>query len=171
MVLAAAVVVLAAVVLFVALRAASGDAEDEVVAGPASRQEARQDKRRTQRRTSRTRTSGRAGKGNRKEPNAPASPALSAAKRGPTAVLSGVPQPGAAAKVARRLKRRGFRTGTVTNAPGPAARSAVLYAKGARAAGLALAEQLGIRTVRPVDRTTVGAVSGAKLYVVVGARN
>ena len=172
---AVVVVVLAAGGLFVALRTAAGQAEDEVAAGPASRQESRQDARPAQRSTAKTTpsqaTSPKTTAQPKPKPKAKANPpALNSAKQGPTAVLSGVAEPGAAAKLARKLKRRGFRVGTVANAPSPAERSAVLYAPGSMAAGRALAKQLGIGAVKRVDSNTAGSARGAKLYVIVGAR-
>lgn len=85
------------------------------------------------------------------------------------AVLSGVATPGAAAKEAKRLKAKGFRIGAVTNAPGPADRSAVLYARGERAAARVVAEEAGIRSVKAADSETSDAAGGAKLAVVVGS--
>ncbi len=179
-ILATLVVVLAVVGVFVALQAATGAGEDEVAAGPASRQEARQDgpdkgESKAPATTDKTETEAKPKKATPK-PKPQASPkpdpsddaGLGAAKRGPTAVLSGVAEPGAAAKVAKRLKRRGFRIGAVTNAPGPAERSAVLYAGGGRAAARALAKEANIRTVKALDRATAGPARGAKLVVVVG---
>lgn len=177
-ILAGLVVALAVVGVFFALRAATGEGEDEVAAGPASRQEARQggpDKRQSEvpATTDKTETRDTPPKPKpRMSPKAgaPVDAGLRAAKRGPTAVLSGVAEPGAAAKFARRLKRRGFRIGAVTNAPGPAGRSAVLYASGGRTAARALAKEADIRTVKALDRTTAGSARGAKLVVIVGAR-
>jgi len=180
-ILAALVVALAVVGVFVALQAATGAGEDEVAAGPASRQEARQrepEKRQPQApaATTTTETTDTKPKARPKpkpkaspEPDPPEDAGLKAAKRGPTAVLSAVAEPGAAAKVAKRLKRRGFRIGAVTNAPGPAERSAVLYARGGRAAARALAKEADISTVKALDRATAGPAGGAKLVVVLGA--
>lgn len=175
-ILAGLVVALAVVGVFVALRAATGEGEDEVAAGPASRQEARQggpEKRQPEVPATAGKTETRdtppKPKPSRKA-DAPEDAGLRAAKRGPTAVLSGVAEPGAAAKFARRLKRRGFRIGAVANAPGPAGRSAVLYASGGRTAARALAKEADIRTVKALDRATAGSARGAKLVVIVGAR-
>jgi len=95
---------------------------------------------------------------------------LGAAKKARTAVLSGVGQPGAAAKEGERLKAKGFRVGTVANAPRPAERSAVLYARGSRSAAKALAKRAGIGSVRAVDPATAAVARGSKLYVVVGVK-
>jgi len=179
-VLAALVVALAVAGVFVALQAATGDGEDEVAAGPASRQEARQDKPGKRQpkvpaaTTGKTETADTQPKPKPKpkaspKPDPPEGGGLAAAKRGPIAVLSGVAEPGAAAKFAKGLKRKGFRIGAVTNAPGPAARSAVLYAGGGRAAARALAKEAGISTVKALDPATAGPAGGAKLVVIVGA--
>jgi len=178
-VLAALVVALAVAGVFVALQAATGEGEDEVAAGPASRQEAREDKPQQRQpkvpaNTGTTETTETKPKPKPKpkpspKPDPPEGGGLAAAKRGPTAVLSGVAEPGAAAKLAKGLKRKGFRIGAVTNAPGPAARSAVLYASGGRAAARALAKEAGISAVKALDRGTAGRAGGAKLVVIVGA--
>jgi len=181
-ILAALVVTLAVAGVFVALQAATGEGEDEVAAGPASRQEAREDKPK-QRQPKVPATAGKTETPDTKppkpkpkpkpkaspKPDSPKSGGLAAAKRGPTAVLSGVAEPGAAAKFAKGLKGKGFRIGAVTNAPGPAARSAVLYGSGGRAAARALAKEAGISTVKALDRATAGPAGGAKLVVIVGA--
>jgi len=95
---------------------------------------------------------------------------LAAAKKARTAVLSGVGQPGAAAKEGKRLKAKGFRVGSVANAPRPVERSAVLYALGSRSAAKALAKRAGIGSVRAVDPATAAVARGSKLYVVVGVK-
>lgn len=92
-----------------------------------------------------------------------------AAKKVRLAVLSGVPQPGAAAKEAKRLKGKGFPVRTVGNAPGGAERSAVFYARGQQAAARDLAEAAGIASVKALDAQTAEPARGAKLVVVVGA--
>ena len=102
------------------------------------------------------------------KPEARPDPGLAAAKKTRIAVLSGVAAPGAAAKEGKRLKAEGFRIGTVSNAPGPAQRSAVLYASGERAAAAALAEEAGIESVKSLDPETADAARGAELVVVVG---
>ena len=135
-VLAAVVVVLAVVGVFVALQAASGDAKDEVAAGPASRQEAREPAKpaRTETTTEAstpTTTETKPEPKTKTETETPAaSPGLAEAKRGPVAVLSGVPEPGAAKKYARSLKRKGYTLGKVTNAPGGVGDFSVQYAGG-----------------------------------------
>jgi len=95
--------------------------------------------------------------------------AASAAKNVRVAVLNGVSEAGVAAKEAKRLKAKGFRIGAVAKAPHPAERSAVLYARGERAAARALAEEAGIDSVGAADSEIAGASRGAKLAVVVGA--
>jgi hypothetical protein len=100
----------------------------------------------------------------KQEPKAAAKPKVR------VAVLSGVTAQGAAVKEAKRLKAKGFRIGAVTDAPGPASRSAVLYARGERDAAQAVAEAAGIRSVKAVDSATSAAARGAKLSVVVGSR-
>jgi hypothetical protein len=95
--------------------------------------------------------------------------ALAAAKSARVAVLSGSPVPGIAARTGAALKRKGFRVGTVGNAPGPAPRSVVLYARGKKGAARALARSAGIRAVRPADPAAQAMDPKAGLLVVVGA--
>jgi hypothetical protein len=95
--------------------------------------------------------------------------ALAAAKRTRVAALSGSAVPGIAGKTGAALKRRGFKVGTVGNAPGPADRSVVLYSGGRRAAAKALAASIKIRATRPADAASKALAPGAGLIVVVGA--
>ncbi len=173
-ILALLAVVLAVAGIFVALQTATGEGEDEVATGPASGQEARQDEPEQEPPKApatppTTETTERQPE-TRPEPPPSEGAGLRAAKREPTAVLSGVAEPGAAAKFARGLRRMGFRIGPVANAPAPAPRSSVLYARGAKAAARTLAKEGGIRTVRPLDRATAQMARGAKLVVIVGAK-
>jgi hypothetical protein len=98
----------------------------------------------------------------------PASHALARAKHITIASLSGSYVPGIAGKTATKLKRKGFKVGTVANAPGPSAHSFVYYARGAKEPARAVARQLGIRNVRHVGSNTRAAAQGAKLIVVIG---
>lgn len=169
MVLAAVVVALAVAGIFVALKAATDDAEQEVASGPASRTEARQvtapakPKPKPMPKPATTEA--------KPAPDKPAAdPDLAAAKRGPVAVLSGVPEPGAAKKVARRLKRQGFKIGDVTNAPGGVGAYSIQYVRGSDDAARALAKRIKVRDVRKIDPLVSDRARGAKLVVVVGAR-
>lgn len=94
---------------------------------------------------------------------------LAAAKRTRVAVLSGSPIAGIAAKTGAALKRKGFKVGTVGNAPGPASRSVVLYAPGKKAAAHALARSAGIGAVKRADPASQAMDPKAGLLVVVGA--
>ena len=156
-VLAVAVVALAVAALFFALQAASDDAQSEVARGPASRQEARE--------------ADRPQRSPQSEPEKPAQdPALATAKQGPVAVLSGVPEPGAAAGYAHGLERQGFKLGEVTNAPGGVGSFAVQYADGSEDAARALAKEEGIADVKAIEPEVAARASDAKLVVIVGAR-
>ena len=95
--------------------------------------------------------------------------ALAAAKRTEVAVLSGSAVPGIAGKTGATLKRRGFRLGTVANAPGPSQRSLVLYTRGKRKAAKALAASIKIRATKPVDPGSKATAATAGLIVIVGA--
>jgi len=174
-VLAGVVVVLAVVGVFVALQTASGDAKDEVAAGPASRQEAREPAKpapteSTTEASTPTTTETKPTTTKTEADKPAASPGLAQAKRGPVAVLSGVPEAGAAKKYARRLKRKGYTLGEVTNAPGGVGEFSVQYASGSEDAARALAKKEGIRKVTRVERLVAERARGAKLVVVVGAR-
>jgi hypothetical protein len=165
-VLAAAVVLLAVAGVFVALKTATDDAEKEVANGPASRTEARQATTPAKPKPATTTTT--AAKPDSEKPAA--DPALAVAKRGPVAVLSGVPEPGAAKKFARRLEREGFTTGKVTNAPGGFGTFSVQYVAGSEDAARALAKTIGVTDVRKIDSMVTDRAGDAKLVVIVGAR-
>ena len=103
------------------------------------------------------------------KPESKPSDALARAKRIEIASLSGSFKPGIAGKTAKTLKGKGFKVGAVTNAPGPADRSTVYYARGAEAPAKALGRELGIRDVRHVGSDIRAAAQGARLIVVIGA--
>ena len=150
--LAVAVVVLAVAGVLIALQVASDDAKSEVARGPATRQESR-------------------ATAQQPKPEKPATdPALTAAKRGPVAVLSGVPEAGAAKKYAGDLKADGFTVGEVTNAPGGAGSYSVQYVEGSEEAAEALAKAQGIRDVKAIEGPVTDRAGDAKLVVIVGAR-
>ena len=86
------------------------------------------------------------------------------------AVLSGVPEPGAAKKYARRLKRKGYTIGKVTNAPGGVGSFSVQYVKGSAGAAKALAKAERIGEVKAIEPEVTDRAGEAKLVVVVGAR-
>lgn len=169
-VMAAVVVLLAAVGIFVALQTASGDAEDEVASGPASRQEAEEPEKPARTETTTAASTPSTTETNPKPEQPATNAALATAKRGPVAVLSGVPEPGAAKKYARRLKRQGYTLGKVTNAPGGVGNFSVQYARGSEDAARALAKKERIREVVRVDPLVAERGRGAKLFVVLGAR-
>ena len=82
-------------------------------------------------------------------PSAAPSPAQPAAVT--VAVLNATPKVGLAHQVATQLKARGFRVGRVGNTKASVAGSAVVtYGPGARAAALAVAENVAGATVTPV---------------------
>src|SRR3954451_15937255 len=100
---------------------------------------------------------------------APSGAALAAAKRTQVAVLSGSAVPGIAAKTGAALKRKGFKVGTVGNAPGPSTTSVVLYARGKKNAAHALGRSIKIAAVKPADPASQAIDPKAGLLVVVGA--
>jgi DNA-binding transcriptional ArsR family regulator len=103
------------------------------------------------------------------KPKPKRSGALAAARRVQVAVLSGSAVPGIAAKTGAALKRKGFKVGTVGNAPGPAPQSVVLYSRGNKNAARALARSAKIGAVRPVDPAAQAIAPKAGLLAVVGA--
>jgi hypothetical protein len=84
-------------------------------------------------------------------------------------VLNGNGRPGAAAAEASAVGARGYRIGTVGNAPTSSlARSVVMYRPGYRAEGGRLARDLGIAVLAPLDGLTPKALGRAQLAVVLG---
>jgi hypothetical protein len=95
--------------------------------------------------------------------------APAAARRTPVAVLNGAEVPGIASRTGDRLERRGFRVSAVGDAPAPARRSVVLYAREARRSAPALARELRIRVIRPLEGPSAALARDARLVVVLGA--
>lgn len=85
-------------------------------------------------------------------------------------VLNGNGVTGAAAAAARKVSRRGYRIGTVGNAPsGEYTRSVVMYRRGFEGEGVRLARDLGVKIVAPLDGLRVRDLRGAHAVFVVGA--
>ena len=92
--------------------------------------------------------------------------------RGETSVvvLNGNGRTGAAASAAEHVKARGYRVGSVGNAPrSDYGRSIVMYRRGYRAEGVRLARDLRIKLVGPLDGMRPRELLGAQLAYVVGA--
>lgn len=86
-------------------------------------------------------------------------------------VLNGTAVPGLAARYGGKVQRKGFKLGAVTNSSANFVDSAVMYKRGHAAEARRVAEDLGIKQVRPMT-SDIGSVSaGAPVSVIVGEDN
>lgn len=83
-------------------------------------------------------------------------------------VLNGNGRTGAAATAASRVQARGYKVGTVGNAPRRAGRTIVMYRPGFAGEGRRLGRDLGVRLVTPLDGMRAGALGRAHVVVVLG---
>jgi hypothetical protein len=83
-------------------------------------------------------------------------------------VLNGNGRTGAAAAAASRVQSRGYRIGTVTNAPRQVSRSIVMYRPGFAGEGRRLGKDIGVRLVTPLDGMRAGALGGAHVVFILG---
>jgi hypothetical protein len=83
-------------------------------------------------------------------------------------VLNGNGRTGAAASAASRIQSRGYRVGTVTNAPRQVARSIVMYRPGFAGEGRRLGKDLGVGRVIPLDGMRASALGGAHVVFILG---
>lgn len=91
-------------------------------------------------------------------------------KRVAVMVLNGNGITGAAAATARRVSRRGYRIGTVGNAPSSDyTRTVVMYKRGFEGEGVRLARDLGIKLVGPLDGLRARDLNGAHAVLVIGS--
>lgn len=96
-------------------------------------------------------------------------PRLSRAKTS-VLILNGNGRTGAASTAATLLHERGYRLGTTGNAKRSGyATSVVMYRPGARAEGLRLARDFGVRVVGPLDGMRVSDLHGATVVLILGA--
>ena len=94
------------------------------------------------------------------------------APRGRTVVmvLNGNGRTGAAATAASRVRSRGYRIGTVGNAPSTDyARSLVMYKPGFVGEGHRLAKDLGVTQIGPLDGVRARQLGRAQLVFILGA--
>ena len=100
----------------------------------------------------------------------PASVAVAKRPRSKTVVLvlNGNGRTGAAAAAASRVRTRGYRIGTVTNAPRQVSRSIVMYRPGFAGEGRRLGKDLGVRLVTPLDGMRAGQLGRAHLVFILG---
>ena len=84
-------------------------------------------------------------------------------------VLNGNGRTGAAAAAAARVRSRGYKIGTVGNAPRRVTRSLVMYKPGFAGEGARLAKDLGIKQVGPLDGIRAGELRRAHVVFVLGS--
>lgn len=84
-------------------------------------------------------------------------------------VLNGNGRTGAAAAAATRVHTRGYRIGTVGNAPHQAPRSLVMYKPGFSGEGLRLARDLRVERAGPLDGIRPRDLGRAQLVFVLGS--
>jgi len=83
-------------------------------------------------------------------------------------VLNGNGRTGAAAAAAARVQTRGYKVGTVTNAPQQVPRSIVMYRPGFVGEGRRLGRDLGVKLVTPLDGMRAGALGRAHVVFILG---
>jgi hypothetical protein len=84
-------------------------------------------------------------------------------------VFNGGTRQGAAAATAAKISRRGYRIGSVGNAPSSDfTRTLVMYRKGFEGEGRRLARDLGIRIVGPLDGLRTAQLHGSHAVVIIG---
>ncbi len=104
------------------------------------------------------------------QPTGPAPVAELPRRRVAVMVLNGNGITGAAAAAARRVSRRGYRIGTVGNAPtSDYTRSVVMYRRGFEGEGVRLARDLGVTIVGPLDGLRASDLHGAQAVFVIGS--
>jgi hypothetical protein len=84
------------------------------------------------------------------------------------AVLNGTAVAGLAAKVGDDVEANGYALGPVTNSELPADRSKVLFERGHEEEAQAVADDLGIKPVEPVDPDSSALANGADVVVIAG---
>ena len=84
-------------------------------------------------------------------------------------VLNGNGRQGAAAAIASRVRRKGYRVGLVANAPShDYATSLVMYRRGFAGEARRLARDLGVRVVSPLDGIRPAQLHGAHAVLILG---
>ena len=85
-------------------------------------------------------------------------------------VFNGGTRQGAAAATAAKVSRRGYRIGSVGNAPSSDfTRTLVMYRKGFEGEGRRLASDLGIKIVGPLDGLRTAQLHGSHAVVILGS--
>ena len=83
-------------------------------------------------------------------------------------VLNGNGRTGAAASAASRVHSRGYKIGTVTNAPELVPRSIVMYKPGFAGEGKRLGNDLGVKLVTPLDGMRAKDLGRAQVVFILG---
>jgi hypothetical protein len=83
-------------------------------------------------------------------------------------VLNGNGRTGAAAAAASRVHARGYRIGTVTNAPERVPRSIVMYRPGFAGEGRRLGKDLGVKLVTPLDGMRAKDLGRSQVVFILG---
>jgi len=83
-------------------------------------------------------------------------------------VLNGNGRTGAAASAASRVQSRGYKVGTVGNAPRQVSRSLVMYKPGFAGEGRRLGEDLGVKLVVPLDGMRASQLGRAHVVFILG---
>jgi LytR cell envelope-related transcriptional attenuator len=83
-------------------------------------------------------------------------------------VLNGNGRTGAAASAASRVHSRGYRIGTVTNAPELVPRSIVMFKPGFAGEGRRLGKDLGVKLVTPLDGMRAKDLGRAQVVFILG---
>ncbi len=83
-------------------------------------------------------------------------------------VLNGNGRTGAAASAASRVQSRGYKIGTVTNAPELVPRSIVMYRPGFAGEGKRLGKDLGVKLVTPLDGMRAKDLGRAQVVFILG---
>jgi hypothetical protein len=84
------------------------------------------------------------------------------------AVLNGTSEPGLGASVGERLRRKGFKEGTIATARRSYQQTVVMYGRGSKQAAERVAGVLGVTPVQPIDRTTREIAGAADVVVIAG---
>ena len=99
---------------------------------------------------------------------APAPVAKRARSKTVVLVLNGNGRTGAAASAASRVQSRGYKIGTVTNAPELVPRSIVMYRPGFAGEGKRLGRDLGVGLVTPLDGMRAKDLGRAQVVFILG---
>jgi hypothetical protein len=104
----------------------------------------------------------------RTKADAPAPAAKRPRSKTTVLVLNGNGRTGAAAAAASRVHSRGYRIGTVTNAPEHVRRSIVMYRPGFAGEGRRLGKDLGVKLVTPLDGMRPKDLGRAQVVFILG---